>query len=262
MDIGEQIAVEAIAMESKPCWYCEEPGNSNIKNDEEADPQSSDSEDEDEVPENDAKNDSSKLGGNLKNKPGWTIDCPDNGQPTEVLSAAHHCIPGNASLKKAISLHKFMREDGPLKLANDIGYDVNHENNGVWLPGNYGVRAGKGHYTKKWGGYNELFKEQYANLAMKAAGAQFHDAHSEYSEKVLDTLRKVAAKLGNPKDKCPICDKKLDKTRPPYGLVGRLDGISAKHRAMITNLSKTDGRKFVAAGYFTSSRVKKFFGLW
>jgi hypothetical protein len=55
---------------------------------------------------------------------------------------------------------KYMKTDGKAK--GNIGYNVNARTNGVWLPGNYGVRP--------W-------------------GAQFHDAHKQYSKfvrKVLD----------------------------------------------------------------------------
>ncbi len=263
MQIGEAIVATAVSHDPKSkCWYCEEsPKEPGKKNDEDARPDTSDNESEDTVPENDVNNKSSTLGVNLGDKPSWTIVCPDTGKDTAVLAAAHHCIPGNASLKKAKSLHPFMREGGRLKLSSDIGYGVNHAKNGVWLPGNYGVRVGKEHYKKNWGSYDEPFKNEYAKRAMIKSKLQFHDAHQDYSLNVLNTLEGIAAKLGKPQDKCPICKKTFDKTQPPYGLVGRLDHVSEKHCDMISNLSKEDGKKFAAANYFTSSRVKKFFGL-
>ncbi|HEY4366067.1 MAG TPA: AHH domain-containing protein [Steroidobacteraceae bacterium] len=260
MEIGEAIAVSVIAdSKDEPCWFCEETGEPDRTNDEAADPETSDGEAEDAVPENHEKNDASKLGTNLGDQPTWSVSCPTGEGKVDVQSAAHHCIPGNASLKKANKLHRFMRKGGPLSLQSDIGYGVNHKNNGVWLPGNYGVRSGKDHYTKGWGSFDEGFKNNYAIRAMRKAGVQFHDAHPTYSEKVLETLQDIATKIGQPKEKCPICDKKYDKRRPPYGLVGRLDSVSQQHRAMIKNLGKKNGRKFVQAGYYTSSRVKQFF---
>ena len=264
MEIGESIAVSIVAGSGDdPCWFCEQKPGPTRTNDEAADPETNDSESEDAVPENHEKNDASKLGANLGNQRTWEIRCPTRQADgkVEVQSAAHHCIPGNASLKKANKLHRFMRKGGPLNLESDIGYGVNHRNNGVWLPGNYAVRAGKAHYTKGWGCYDEDFKDAYAMRAMSASGVQFHDAHPTYSEKVLETLQQIATKIGQPKDKCPICDKKYDKTRPPFGLVGRLDSVSQQHRAMISTLGRRNGKKFVQAGYFTSSRVKKFFRL-
>ena len=260
-DIGEAIAVAVTTPDKdEPCWYCEkEPEKKGVKNEEVADPETSDSEDEEQVPENDEHNDASKLGSNLGSPPEYEIECPlDNDIKVPITVAAHHCIPGNASLKKATDLHDFMREGGPFSLLEDIGYDVNHENNGVWLSGNYAVRGGKLHYTKNWGGYDSKFKNAYAKNAMDKSHRQFHDAHSKYNGKVLKTLESLAEKLGDPEDKCPICDKKLDATRPPYGLVNRLDRVSSEHRRMISNMNSPNIKKTVTAGYYTSSRVKKY----
>ena len=65
-DIGEAIAIAAVQQNpNEPCWYCEEPPVSDKKNEETADPDTSDSESEDAVPENDDDNDSSELGSSL-----------------------------------------------------------------------------------------------------------------------------------------------------------------------------------------------------
>jgi hypothetical protein len=261
--IGEAIAVAFVApVKDGPCWYCEEkPDWPARKNDETADPDTSDSESEEGVPENDEDNDSSKLGQNLPDRPNWKVTCPTKGVNVDVVAAAHHCVPGGAALAKATDLHDFMREGGPFGLASDIGYSVNHAKNGVWLPGNYGVRAGTDHYTKNWSGQTAAFKTEYANSAMDAAvPKQFHDAHSKYNKNVLQTLESVSEKLGEPDKKCPVCDKKFDKTRPPFGLVGRLDATSGQHRALITTLG-ANAKKYVGQGYYTSSRVKKYLGI-
>lgn len=262
MELGEPVGIaDAALAKGRACWYCKVNPGPKIKNDEEADPDTTDGEGEDDVPENDEHNDASKLGTNLGSQPSWTIKCPDDAKNTTVMSAAHHCIPGNAALKKATALHDFMREGGPFSLESDIGYGVNHKNNGVWMPGNYAVRKGKCNYQKGWGSFGDTFKDKYAALAMQKATVQFHDAHPTYSENVLKTLRVMASKLGDPTDKCPVCDKKFDQRRPPFGLVGRLDFVSGAHRNLITNLSKRKGKKAVNKGYFTSTRVKKYFGL-
>jgi hypothetical protein len=73
-------------------------------------------------------------------------------------------------------------------------------------------------------------------------------------------LNAAALKLGKPQDKCPLCGKNYDKAKPPYGMVGRIDFVSSEHRKMITMLND-DGKKYVENGYFTFSRVKKYFGL-
>nr|MBK7069173.1 hypothetical protein [Deltaproteobacteria bacterium] len=81
-----------------------------------------------------------------------------------VTLAAHHLIPGNASLGRS-ALYDFLGPSGSGKLkagsgvrkrtdveAGDrtytierhIGYDINGSHNGAWLPGNYAIqRAGK-----------------------------------------------------------------------------------------------------------------------
>jgi hypothetical protein len=265
--IALQIAKEATE-KTTPCWYCdEEPDGPRKTNVEVAIPQTEDNESEDDVPENDAKNDSSKLGGNLieagQPRPQWQITCPDQNVPTFVLPAAHHCIPGNASLKKAMDqgLRHYMKAEGSrFNLSSDIGYGVNHANNGVWLPGNYNVRGGKEHYTQNWGAYDAQFCDEYAKRAMEKTTLQFHDAHQPYNDNVLATLLNIMEKLGEPETTCPICGKEFDKQRPPWGLVGRLDSVSGKHRSMITTLAES-AKKFVEAGYVTSSRVKKLFGV-
>jgi hypothetical protein len=253
MEILERIAVAAVKQDrKKPCWYCEEdPGKRN--NDLGPDPG--------DEGENDEVNCASKLGQNLGEAPGWSIQCPTTNKPVNIVPAAHHCIPGNASLKKAVDLHDFMKKGGVFNLSSDIGYSVNHGNNGVWLPGNYGVRAGKNSYTKNWGSQTNAFKVNYANRAMKGMGLQFHDSHPAYSKNVRQTLESIAAKLGEPDKTCPICGDDLkDGTRPPYGLVSRLDNVSGRHRNLITKVGKQT-KKHVSKGYFTSSRVKTYLGI-
>ena len=268
-ELCEPVAIgEAAAKKTKPCWYCKQEGPE-IDNDEDAEPQTNDGEDEDAVPENDEKNCATKLGVQLtkgkKKQPTWKIICPlDKKRKPTVLSAAHHLIPGNASLKKASDqgLKHFMRKNLKFNHKSDIGYNVNHRSNGVWLPGNYGVRKGRDGYKQNWGKIdNDDFKNEYAARAMKMASGQFHDAHPDYSTNVLDSLKVLKSKMKDPKTKCPICDDDLKATVPPYGLVGRLDFMSGVHRGLITNLSPKKGKKAVMNNYFTSSRVKTYFGL-
>lgn len=264
-NIGESIAVSAVKkLDDEPCWYCEEPQVTKKTNQLAADPQASDDEDEDEVPENDDVNDSSALGSHLGDRPEKTLDCPHQKKQVAVILAAHHCIPGNGSLKPAMEsgLEDFMNEGGEFSLNSDIGYNVNHRNNGVWLPGNYAVRKDKNGYSSKWGRFGKKFKDEYAKRAMeKTSGLQFHDAHSKYNGKVKKTLESVTEKMGEPDKKCPICNKDFDSQRPPFGLVGRLDAVSGDHRTMISNIDSPRAKEYVNAGYYTSSRVKTYFGI-
>jgi hypothetical protein len=249
-DIGEQIAVDAAAEGSDDCWYCKEEPKDNRKTNVTPNPVDDS--------ENDLENNSSTLGENLGKRPKWKIQAPhDTSKRCGVVPGAHHCIPGNASLLKATALLKFMQEEKGV-IESDIGYDVNAAENGVWLPGSYGVNPQSQVFQTKWRNYATKHKNAYAIAAMESADAQFHDAHPRYSGKVLQTLKSIANKLQKePKDKCPVCGKKKDKKRPPYGLVGRLHYVSGQHRGMLLNPKRK--KRFVMAGYFTSSRVHLLF---
>ena len=255
MEVGEMVA-KAIAQDKKDdCWFCEEPPKGDLKNKEKADPEDSNSPES--VPENKEGNDSSLLGKALiasgKRLPQWKIKNtlkPKN-KPSLVVPGAHHCIPGEASMAKAEALHKFMREGDHYD--SDIGYDVNSAENGVWLPGNYAVREDNDEFNNKtWTKQTPKFRQDYVKLAMqKASGKMFHDAHRTYNGKVKTCLLEIANKLSKPKKgKCPICGKDEKKKRPPYGLVGRLHGVSGDHRQMLVAPTK----KTVGSGYYTSSK--------
>lgn len=259
MEIGESIATRAVEThDNEDCWYCKETSKmKDPKNDETADPDTSDTETPDGIiPENLETNSSSKLGSALGDAPNWSIDNPlKPGHSTKIVPAAHHCIPGEASLAKASTLHVFMRKGGQYNLESDIGYNVNSRENGVWLPGNYAVREDNDEFDRKtWTLHAPAFQKAYVRSAMQtASGKMFHDAHRKYNGKVLGTLNGIASKLCKPdKKKCPICNQPLHKgmTRPPFGLVKRLDFVSNEHRKMLLSPTK----ETVEAGYFTSSK--------
>jgi hypothetical protein len=250
MEIGEPVGVVVSALSpGEKCWACESDPPEQRTNNLNEDPDSIGE------PENNLTNDSSALGSNLGHRPTWTISVPDedNGQKItrscDVVPAAHHLIPGNASLKNVPKMLDLI-EASRGKIQADIGYDINSAQNGIWLPANYGVRADSA-FGKKWKGYS--FKDDYARAAMKRAGAQFHDAHPTYSDNTIRTLRSIADKVNLKKpQKCGVCDKEIsEEARPPYGLVGRLNGVSRMHRQFLAG----PVRKWpIGSGYFTSSR--------
>jgi endogenous inhibitor of DNA gyrase (YacG/DUF329 family) len=262
MEVGEIVA-NAVAHDSaEKCWFCEEePKTENPANDETADPETSNAEVDEPaaVPENRVDNNSSKLGKALGSEPSWRIANPlKPGSTTAIVPAAHHCIPGEASLAQAAALHDFMRKDGPYNFSSDIGYNVNSAENGVWLPGNYAVREGNKEFdSKTWTAQPPWFLMKYVKLAMDtASGKMFHDAHRKYNSLAKQALLNIAGKLHKPdtKTNCPICKKKLSKenskNRAPFGLVGRLNRVSGDHRRMLL----TPTVKTVSTGYFTSSK--------
>ncbi|MGD2154638.1 MAG: AHH domain-containing protein, partial [Gemmatimonadales bacterium] len=200
MEIGEAIAVAVMTTPKEDCWFCKEERKADDpKNDLDEDPDSKGK------PENQLQNDSSKLGQALGHRPSWSIVVPKMTEPVGVVPAAHHLVPGNASLKKVTKLLKYMKAGE--KVSGDIGYDVNSRQNGVWLPGSYGVTE-KSALQQKWSAYE--YQDLYAVEAMKRARAQFHDSHPTYSEKVKKTLSCIADRIiANHPVKCPGCGKTL-----------------------------------------------------
>jgi hypothetical protein len=270
MEMLEMAALPDLALEkTDPCWFCDEKPAGGPNNNENESPPSP--EGMTASAENSESNDATELGRNLGSRPSWNIrhkvdpeDPIEDGEETEIVPAAHHLLPGNASVKKAKGLHKYMLWQGknPLSLSGPIGYDINNAQNGVWLPGNYAVRK-ETDFVKNWGEFKDPFKDAYAKAAMKNAGnLQLHDAHPAYNSNVLKTLEDVAKKLDEKWEdhkKCPVCGKEMkDGNRPPYGLVGRLNRLSGEHRKALVFPEKN--RKAIRSGYVTSSRVTGVYG--
>lgn len=130
-----------------------------------------------------------------------------------VHTAAHHLIPGNASLKPS-EIMAYLHVD---KTANgNIGYSINNHENGSWLVGNYALRGEDG--LPSWGELGTEFTKdtnkdpkEYAFAAIEKLKRQFHDAHADYNKFVLNELDLLAKKLQKKEDLwCPL-DKKRKK---------------------------------------------------
>lgn len=275
MQMLEPVALPGVVLDkTKPCWFCEDQKTGDkLKNKKKEDPASPTGSMK--GPENYRTNCASLLGTALGTPPSWTMkhkvapsDPLADGTETAIVPAAHHLLPGNASVNKATDLHPFMRWKGnPLKLWGDIGYDINNRENGVWLPGNYAVRRPT-KFKKNWSKFPVNFQSAYAKEAMRKAGnKQLHDAHSKYNDKVLQTLQQIGRKLKEKwkekPTKCPVCGKELskdakNKVRPPYGLVGRLNLLSGEHRKALDFPKQNRGA--INSGYYTSSSVKNVYG--
>ena len=132
--------------------------------------------------------------------------------------AAHHLIPGNASLYDAdVKLIDYMEDGGKVTsipgkkytIEGHIGYDVNGSHNGVWLPGNYAIKTAlpkrkikgktyparvgttpiKGKSWEELSNGHEDWQFAYVAGACKATRSQFHDSHEEpYSASVRKNL--------------------------------------------------------------------------
>ncbi|HEX5751197.1 MAG TPA: AHH domain-containing protein [Archangium sp.] len=192
------------------------------------------------------KNDAGTLGKALGASPPRQIEVGTESK--DVIAAAHHLIPGNASLanSKLFKSSKYLWKDG--RVRGNIGYNINSSANGVWLPGNYAVRP--------WSTKPLFFKREYAFAAMEAYQAQFHDAHQEYSNFVLAALDQVYDKLDAMKSIwCPEQKKKAgerdpEKDYPLYALVGRLNSISGRMRGLLTGTPEKSWRLNVYTSRF------------
>lgn len=252
-----------------------------------------------------------------------------------LTCAAHHLIPAQASLRDSklvkwlvhgsISAQVKGGGSGNGKLVQNIGYDVNGSQNGVWLPGPYAlntdaVRTEMGLHVapppsgkKRTGPVEVLGKEEvsaseivpkdgpapvlepedlpaglgptpapggafdpgggrtgvatagtirktptkcegsfpakytyyflYSVSAMQKVGAQYHDAHTDYNERVLEALNEMNTKvivmgIHGGCDKCKEINKERTETSedfpPPKGLIGALDRLSSKLRSHVS----------------------------
>jgi hypothetical protein len=178
--------------------------------------------------------------------------------------AAHHLIPGNAALYNGdVGLLDYMQDGGKVKSASgreynikgNIGYDVNGSHNGVWLPGNYAIRAARPERKKagktvaarpgtspipelSWEALSneyEPWQFDYVAGTCKAAGGQFHDSHeSPYSDSVRKNLMNIVGALAYHFDACEECRKKKEPVPPPFRLKWRLYALSRKLRLYVT----------------------------
>jgi hypothetical protein len=151
---------------------------------------------------------------------------------SEVRSNPHHLIPGEASLAGHAILEAIAKDKGTITA--DIGYNVNGQSNGIWLPTILeDFYAGKPTPPSAGISWGRLTKEYpthqftMAEAAMFEASRQFHDAHPDYSEEVKLRLDKFLDNLKRSKVICPDTGPKPKPfVPPPYGLVARLDTLS------------------------------------
>lgn len=194
------------------------------------------------------KNSAGKLGADLEKngykQPSGEVKIAGIAPALLVATAAHHIIPGNATLKKS-DIMEYLHKEGMAK--GNIGYNVNNFENGVWLCGNYALR-GKDDMPK-WGpegsGFTARFQKdpkEYAFAAIEEMGCQFHDAHPDFSSFVLNDLDLLAKKMAKTKDLwCPDASNKPDKPedRQLVMLVARLNTISRRLKGMLENPGKS-----------------------
>ncbi len=244
-------------------------------------------------------NDGGKLGTNVKNaSPGasgtWNVlgGDPDRYGPepqidtartagSEVVKvrgrkfpytvAAHHLIPGNASLYESQLFKKYMQRKGKIEIASkrfglmnfevshNIGYNVNGSHNGVWLAGSYAIVAGGKHPGGlSWETLNSAVGNidwcyEYMAAVARKTGGQFHDSHGPYNTNALKVLEELTTKLTVHQAGCGDCHKKHknnEKIPPPYEIKLKLFRLSNYLRSR-TLIGPASWRK----AWFTSSQV-------
>jgi A nuclease family of the HNH/ENDO VII superfamily with conserved AHH len=265
MELGENVSIEVIADvgHDSSCYFCQSKKEPEPKENEFGDAHDENADLDGSlrfgVFHNDAGALGKAIGGNQGTKTLPTLPGQKQSSELEASAAAHHLIPGNASLKKSnlYESEKYLWKDGVVE--GNIGYNVNAEPNGEWLPGNY--------WARPWGPAGKAFKtafgpdpESYAFAAIDAWGAQFHDAHGVYSLFVKGALDKIFDKLEQNKELwCPEAKKQDDdpKKRPPlYVLVSRLNTVSGRMRAML-RAPTTNWKKNVYTSTFSLSYMTK-----
>lgn len=177
------------------------------------------------------------------------VDHETHGGAYPYTVAAHHLIPGKASLKRSSLYKRYMKKRGTVKLKIDkkpvtltikrhIGYNVNGSHNGVWLPGNYAIRGDDSPNGRTWStlaagtGAMRMWCVAYIAAVTKWSGGQLHDAHGVYNTNVRNILNKISQALLEHQIVCGECKKKEDgsKILPPYRVKERLYNISIQLR--------------------------------
>jgi hypothetical protein len=186
-------------------------------------------------------------------------------KPYPYKVAAHHLIPGEAALTKSHLYKKYMVKNAKgktgggksYKIQANIGYNVNGNHNGVWLPGNYGIRGSTS--PKKGSSWRKIVVDpdyddwcwEYMMQCVQTVGGQFHDSHTTYSEAVKEVLDNLSVRISAHQDSgCPDCKDKKE-VHPPYSLKRKLYRLS---RFLHGKLTGKPGKW--KAPWYTSDRFK------
>ena len=174
-----------------------------------------------------------------------TVEVDGDEYPFTV--AAHHIIPGNASLYESQLFKCYMKRGGKMEVkvpkrktytvSRNIGYNINGSHNGVWLPGSYAIRSGVHPTRRTWSLLIDDPKHlgwcyRYIAAVTKMTGSQFHDTHVNYSNNVLKLLNKLSLVLLKHQTQCKECQGK-DQTPPPYIVKGKLYRLSSHLRVKL-----------------------------
>lgn len=175
---------------------------------------------EEETRENDLSRDNNKLRGSLGEVPEWKARIP-GGETYDLQPDAHHLIP-ITSMDKAASLRQPWVEGS--ETAGPIGYDINDENNGVWLPSTRPISS-----SAPWKSNSPGVKKAFVEAAMTAARQQIHSGgHPQYNDYVQAKLNGIGDALAAVRSTSGACPLEDEDGKPPplYALVERLHGVA------------------------------------
>lgn len=99
-----------------------------------------------------------------------------------VAYSAHHLIPAKESLKRAAKLHKFI-DKGKGAICCNLGYNVDGNENGVWLPGLHAVNS-KG--LDLWGAASTELPDDEEVGRKSVKRAELEDGTTKWSYSPLD----------------------------------------------------------------------------
>lgn len=176
--------------------------------------------------------------------------------PVKLAAAPHHLIPGKASMEPS-RVEKWTRVDKN-KIKEDIGYNIDCAQNGVFLPHLpeiYWTRHAPGtntpmakYYGQTWRGLSPSSKQSIGALVMGETELQMHytdhddpyvhvDNTVDYDSECKDECNQVADLLQLFADtaKCKDGDGRL---APPYSVVNLLNARSTKIKLRITGSPK------------------------
>jgi hypothetical protein len=210
------------------------------------------------------KNSGSKLGANLESgsqgAAGTVIDPPSPATPQPKIEedsilvdgtgtkyaaasaskrypytvAAHHIIPGNASLRDSAVYKYMVKSASGSKVKKNIGYNVNGAHNGIFLPGWYGIRKKTSPDGSKWSELDDSWRKEYVGSVVIRTGRQFHDSHTKYNQHVKGILDSLAVLIELHMIFCDDCKADNEKKPPFYPLKVRLYSLSAMIRSLLT----------------------------
>jgi len=226
MQTLEAMAVEIGLGDDESCPFCKEKDNQGRTND--------------------FSNNSSKLGTSIGEEPNWMVDVPHpmvgmDYVENRLRTNAHHLIPADASFNPHPTIKRLLDvADGDI--VENVGYGVNHGKNGVWLPSypeDYQQTQVKS-VPITWGAMTSDYpsmQHRITVIAMQHTRRQFHDAHEPYSNFVSKCLDKICEKVittaGKHDCKTPV-EQMAKPWQAPFSLCGRLDGLSARLRGLVT----------------------------